>query len=88
MRLKNSAGDEVRLNHYEVCVTWFLMTGMRPKEISIFMKTHERNISYYKRTAMKKLCVTTNAQFLMWFLKNKEKFDSFNIERLLLKRGV
>lgn len=87
MIFNNSKGCKVHLNAHEICVTWFLMTGMSPREISIFMRIHERNVSYYKRTTMKKICATNNSQFLIWFLQNKEKFYHSSNELLFLKRG-
>lgn len=88
MIFRNSEGREVHLNAHEICITWFLMTGMRPREISRFMRIHERNVSYYKRTTMKKICASNNSQFLIWFLKNREKFNYAQNEELFLKRGV
>lgn len=38
MRVINADGNPIVLNSQEVCIIWFLMTGMRPKEIGDFMK--------------------------------------------------
>lgn len=87
MLVINTDGSEVFLNSREVCIIWFLMTGMKPKEISHFMIMTEKNVSYYKRKTMKKLRVNNNVQFFSWFLKNRHLFKNEKAESFILKRG-
>lgn len=87
MRVINADGNPIVLNSQEVCVIWFLMTGMRPKEIGDFMKKNEHNVSYYKRKVMKKLQVSNNFEFFSWFLNNRKVFSHEKAESFILKRG-
>ncbi|MGK3144350.1 helix-turn-helix transcriptional regulator [Pantoea sp. C2G6] len=87
MRVINTDGNPIVLNGHEICIIWFLMTGMKPKEISRFMKIKEQNISYYKRKVMRKLHVSNNFEFFSWFLNNRKVFSHERAESFILKRG-
>lgn len=87
MQVINAAGTEIRLKSQEVCIIWFLMTGMKPRDISLLMQTTEQNVSYYKRTAMKKLQVKTNFEMFSWFRGNRSVFKSEKAESFILKRS-
>jgi DNA-binding NarL/FixJ family response regulator len=87
MRVINTAGTEIRLKSQEVCIIWFLMTGMKPRDISLFMHITEQNVSYYKRKTMKKLQVKNNFEFFSWFRCNRSVFSSEKAESYILKRS-
>ena len=87
MRVINAVGTEIRLKSQEVCIIWFLMTGMKPKDISLFMQITEQNVSYHKRKTMQKLQVKNNFEFFSWFRCNRSLFDSQKAESYLLKRS-
>ncbi|MGD9425661.1 LuxR C-terminal-related transcriptional regulator [Pantoea sp. NSTU24] len=87
MRVINTAGIEIRLKSQEVCIIWFLMTGMKPRDISLFMQITEQNVSYYKRKTMKKLQVKNNFEFFSWFRCNRSVFNSEKAESYILKRS-
>jgi len=87
MRVINTAGTEIRLKSQEVCIIWFLMTGMKPRDISLFMHITEQNVSYYKRKTMKKLQVKNNFEFFSWFRCNRSVFNSEIAESYILKRS-
>ncbi|WP_288476936.1 LuxR C-terminal-related transcriptional regulator [uncultured Pantoea sp.] len=87
MRVINTAGTEIRLKSQEVCIIWFLMTGMKPRDISLFLQITEQNVSYYKRKTMKKLQVKNNFEFFSWFRCNRSVFNSEKAESYILKRS-
>ncbi|MFV9668767.1 LuxR C-terminal-related transcriptional regulator [Pantoea sp. KXB25] len=87
MRVINTAGTEIRLKSQEVCIIWFLMTGMKPRDISLFLQITEQNVSYYKRKTMKKLQVKNNFELFSWFRCNRSVFNSEKAESYILKRS-
>lgn len=86
MRVTNTAGTEIRLKSQEVCIIWFTMTGMKPRDISHFMQITEQNVSDYKRKTMKKLLVNNNFELFSWFQGNRSAFSSEKAESFILKR--
>lgn len=84
-RIVNAAGIEIPLKGQEICIIWFLMTGMKPKELSLLLKVSEQSLSYHKRKIMRKLQVENNFEFFSWFQCNRRVFNSEDAEVYILK---
>lgn len=81
----NAAGVEIPLKSREICIIWFIMTGMKPKDLSLLLNMSEQSLSYHKRKIMRKLQVESNFEFFSWFRRNRRVFNSEEAETCILK---
>jgi len=84
----DNANRLLKFNEKEVAVTWFFMTGMSVNEIAEWMGMSKKSVSYYKRRVMRKIGVKNNNEFIIWFLENKQSYESGKIEFSILRRRI
>lgn len=80
MMLVDNEDRSLSFTDNEVSVTWFYMTGMTEKEISEWTGLPKKSVSYYKRRMMRKIGVKNNNEFIMWFLENRQSYQSHRLE--------
>lgn len=88
MTFMDNANRTLKFNEKEVAVTWFFMTGMSVQQIAEWTGMSKKSVSYYKRRIMRKIGVKNNNEFIMWFLENKQSYESSRIEFSILRRRI
>lgn len=71
MKFINKEGKTVTFSENEICILWFLITGMTSRKISKWMNMPEKMVSYYKVKAMKKIKVKNKVELNMWLSQKR-----------------